>query len=109
MSAAELMHVGTVLASAPYSCAFLSWRYQPEFDRRPDVRAALDSVAAARGGSRGEIVSATRFDDHRARAGLKAASAVQARLRRVRSTSKIISAVWAGCVTIGRWPVASSR
>jgi hypothetical protein len=54
MSAAELMHVGTVLAAAPYSCAFLSWRYQPEFERRPDVRAALDSVAAvaaARGGT----------------------------------------------------------
>jgi hypothetical protein len=54
MSTAELVHVGTLLAGAPYSCAFLSWRYEPSFESRPDVRGALDSVAtiaATRGGT----------------------------------------------------------
>jgi hypothetical protein len=54
MSAAELAHVGTVLASAPYACALLSWKYEPAFEHRPDARAALDSVAsvaATRGGT----------------------------------------------------------
>jgi hypothetical protein len=54
MSAAEVMKVGTVLTGAPYSCALLSWRYDPEFEGRPEIRAALDSVgrvAAARGGT----------------------------------------------------------
>jgi len=54
MSAPELVHVGTVLVQAPYACAFLSWRYAPEYVGRPDVRAALDSVAvmaASRGGT----------------------------------------------------------
>ena len=54
MSVAELVNVGTVLADAPYSCAFLSWRYEPQFESRPEVRGALDSiaaVAATRGGT----------------------------------------------------------
>ena len=54
MSAAEVAHVGTVLAGAPYACALLSWRHDAEFESRPEVRAALDSVAnvaAARGGT----------------------------------------------------------
>ena len=54
MSAAELAHVGTVLAAAPYACALLSWRHHPSFASRPEVRAALDSVAgvaAGRGGT----------------------------------------------------------
>jgi hypothetical protein len=54
MSAAEVVNVGTVLAQAPYSCAFLSWRYEPAFANHPEVRAALDSiavVAATRGGT----------------------------------------------------------
>jgi hypothetical protein len=54
MSTAELVHVGTVLAETPYSCAFLSWHYEPGFVGRPDVQAALDSVAlvaATRGGT----------------------------------------------------------
>jgi hypothetical protein len=54
MSPAELVNVGTLLIQAPYSCAFLSWHYAPEYLGRPDVRAALDSIAAAaatRGGT----------------------------------------------------------
>jgi hypothetical protein len=54
MSVPELEHVGTVLAGAPYGCAFLSWRFDPQFESRPEVRAALDSVAtvaADRGGT----------------------------------------------------------
>jgi hypothetical protein len=54
MSAAELAHVGTVLAGAPYACALLSWRHHATFEGRPEVRAALDSVArvaAGRGGT----------------------------------------------------------
>lgn len=45
MSASELAHVGTVLAGAPYACALLSWRHHATFKSRPEVRAALDSVA----------------------------------------------------------------
>jgi hypothetical protein len=54
MSPAEVVRVGTVLASTPYACAFLSWRYDPGFEGRPEVRAALDSiarVASVRGGT----------------------------------------------------------
>ncbi len=54
MSAAELAHVGTLLAAAPYACALLSWRHDEPFERRPEVRVALDSVArvaAGRGGT----------------------------------------------------------
>jgi hypothetical protein len=54
MSAAEVTRVGTVLAETPYACALLSWRYEPGFEGRPEIRAALDSVArvaAARGGT----------------------------------------------------------
>lgn len=54
MSAAELAHVGTVLTGAPYACALLSWRHHVTFESRPEVRAALDSVArvaAGRGGT----------------------------------------------------------
>ncbi|MBA2458365.1 MAG: hypothetical protein H0V43_05335, partial [Gemmatimonadales bacterium] len=54
MSAAEVLHVGTTLAEAPYSCALLSWRHEQEFESRAEVRAALDSVAAVaatRGGT----------------------------------------------------------
>ncbi len=54
MSAAEVVNIGTPLASAPYSCAFLRWRFEPAFESRPDVRGALDSlavVAATRGGT----------------------------------------------------------
>jgi hypothetical protein len=47
MSPGEVIQVGTVLAQTPYACALLNWRYNPEFERRPDTRAALDSVAAA--------------------------------------------------------------
>ncbi|HEY7634268.1 MAG TPA: hypothetical protein VH763_01865, partial [Gemmatimonadales bacterium] len=53
MSVAELVHVGTVLAQAPYSCAYLSWHYTPDFAGRTDVRAALDSVAAVAAGRGG--------------------------------------------------------
>ncbi|MBA3260134.1 MAG: hypothetical protein H0T68_11800 [Gemmatimonadales bacterium] len=65
MSAAEVLNVGTTLAQAPYSCALLSWRYEPDFESRPEVRAALDSVAAVaatRGGTscvRDDSTSAT--------------------------------------------------
>ena len=54
MSAAEVAHVGTVLAAAPYACALLSWRHHAPFESRPEIRAALDSVvrvAAVRGGT----------------------------------------------------------
>ena len=54
MSAAEVANVGTVLAGAPYACALLSWRHDAGFESRPEVRAALDSVArvaAERGGT----------------------------------------------------------
>jgi hypothetical protein len=54
MSGAEVAHVGTVLSGAPYACALLSWRHDAAFESRPEVRAALDSVArvaAARGGT----------------------------------------------------------
>jgi hypothetical protein len=47
MSPGEVIQVGTVLAQTPYACALLNWRYNPEFEGRPDTRAALDSVAAA--------------------------------------------------------------
>ena len=66
MSAAELAHVGTVLAGAPYACALLSWRHHAPFESRADIRAALDSVArvaAVRGGTlctRRETVSVIR-------------------------------------------------
>jgi hypothetical protein len=46
--------VGTLLAGAPYACAFLSWRFEPAFETRPEVRSALDSLgtlAATRGGT----------------------------------------------------------
>jgi hypothetical protein len=45
MSAAEVASVGTTLVLAPYACAFLSWRYAPEFEHRSDMRGALDSIA----------------------------------------------------------------
>jgi len=45
MSAAELAHVGTVLVQTPYACAFMSWRYDAQFETRPGMRAALDTVA----------------------------------------------------------------
>jgi hypothetical protein len=67
MSTAELVSVGTLLVQAPYSCAFLSWHYAPEYVSRPDVRAALDSiaaVAATRGGT-----SCLRHDSTSALAG----------------------------------------
>jgi hypothetical protein len=66
MSAAELTRVGTVLAETPYVCAFVSWRYDPLFEARPGVRAALDSVAAVartRGGTsclRHELLAPTQ-------------------------------------------------
>jgi hypothetical protein len=50
MSAGEIVRVGTLLASAPYACAFLSWGYDPSFEDRPDVRAALDSLAVVTSG-----------------------------------------------------------
>ncbi len=65
MSAAEVERVGTVLASEPYACALINWRYSPsfsdsrktaaqlaairEFDDRSDVKAALAAVVAAAG------------------------------------------------------------
>lgn len=54
MSASELLGTGPLLAETPYSCAFLSWRHEPAFAGRPEIRAALDSlarVAALRGGT----------------------------------------------------------
>lgn len=54
MSPAELVSVGTLLVEAPYACAFLSWMHHPAFESRPEIRAALDSVAAvaaSRGGT----------------------------------------------------------
>jgi hypothetical protein len=47
MSPEEVVRVGTVFASTPYACALLSWRYEPAFQERAEVRAALDSVASA--------------------------------------------------------------
>jgi hypothetical protein len=47
MSPAEVVRVGTVLAQTPYTCALLSWRYDPGFAQRPGIRAGFDSVAAA--------------------------------------------------------------
>jgi hypothetical protein len=54
MSAGEIQRVGTVLAGAPYVCAFISWYHQEAFVSRPDIRPAIDSVtriAAVRGGT----------------------------------------------------------
>jgi hypothetical protein len=54
MSPAELTRLGTLLVETPYACAFLSWRYDPAFEARPEIRAALDSVASVartRGGT----------------------------------------------------------
>jgi hypothetical protein len=54
MSPTELVDVGTLLVQAPYSCAFLSFRYEPAFERVPEVRRALDSLvvlAATRAGT----------------------------------------------------------
>ena len=54
LSPAELLEVGTLLVQAPYACALLSWRHDAAFESRPEVRAALDSIAAAaaaRGGT----------------------------------------------------------
>jgi hypothetical protein len=45
MSAGEIEHAGTVLAGAPYVCAFISWQHEVGFVSRPDIRPALDSVA----------------------------------------------------------------
>jgi hypothetical protein len=40
------------LAETPYACAFFVWRHDPGYERRPDVRAAIDTIAAAvRGGT----------------------------------------------------------
>ena len=54
MSAAEVTYMGTLLAEAPYACAFISWRHDASFEERPEIRDALDSVAVvagARGGT----------------------------------------------------------
>lgn len=54
MSPAELVRLGTLLVETPYACAFVSWRYEPDFMARPGIMAALDSVASAaenRGGT----------------------------------------------------------
>ena len=54
MSAAELVRLGTLLVETPYACAFVSWRYEAAFEARPEIMAALDSVAAVartRGGT----------------------------------------------------------
>ena len=54
MTGAELQHAGVTLADTPYACAFFIWRHDPEYERRPDIRAALDTIAvaaAARGGT----------------------------------------------------------
>jgi hypothetical protein len=54
MSAAELTRVGTLLVETPYACAFVSWRYDAEFEARSGIRTALDSIAAVartRGGT----------------------------------------------------------
>jgi hypothetical protein len=54
MSTAELVNVGTLLVQAPYAYALLSWVHASEHVGRPEMRAALDSVAllaATRGGT----------------------------------------------------------
>ena len=54
MTGAELQQAGVTLAETPYACAFFIWRHDPEYERRPDVRAAMDTIAGAaavRGGT----------------------------------------------------------
>jgi hypothetical protein len=54
MTGAELQQAGVVLAQTPYACALFIWRHDPEYERRPDIRAAMDTIAlaaASRGGT----------------------------------------------------------
>lgn len=46
MSAAEIRRYGTVLASDPFVCGFMMWKYVPEFAERPEIRSAMTVVAA---------------------------------------------------------------
>ena len=56
MSAAELAHIGTVLAGAPYACALLSWRHHGRFE--------------SAGGSRGRHMTRWRAWRQSAEAGV---------------------------------------
>jgi len=67
MSPVELVNVGILLIQAPYSCAFLSWHYAPEYVGRSDVRAALDSLAIVAAGRAG--TSCLRHDSTSATSG----------------------------------------
>jgi hypothetical protein len=54
MTGAELQQAGLVLAETPYACALFIWRHDLESERRPGIRATLDTIAfaaAARGGT----------------------------------------------------------
>jgi len=54
MTATELQRIGATLANTPYACALFIWRYDASYERRPDIRVALDTItsaAAGRGGT----------------------------------------------------------
>jgi len=53
MTGAELQQAAVTLAETPYACAFFIWRHDPEYERRSDVRAAIDTIAAATAGRGG--------------------------------------------------------
>jgi hypothetical protein len=46
-AAADLVRFGGMAVRHPESCAFVSWRYEPETWARPDVRAAWDELLSA--------------------------------------------------------------
>jgi hypothetical protein len=46
MTAEEVKSVGAVLAAAPYGCAMINWKSEPNFDARSGVMAAKRSMAA---------------------------------------------------------------
>jgi hypothetical protein len=49
LTAEQIISNGAVLAAEPYACAFISWRYEPTYDGRSDIRDAMTSVAKIAG------------------------------------------------------------
>lgn len=49
MTGAKLQQAGVLLATTPYACALFIWRHDPQHEQRPDIRAALDTIAFAAG------------------------------------------------------------
>jgi hypothetical protein len=47
MSAAEVKRYGKLLASDPYTCGFIMWKYYAPYLTRPDIASAMADVSAA--------------------------------------------------------------